>query len=272
VRVPATVVYAFCLLVDQEVERNEARPEVAQELSMRLEAAYRGEPFDHAVDRAFSGVVRAHEIPRVVFEAMLEGFAWDAAGRRYATLDALLDYCVRVAGSFGVCMSALMDRRTREALERACDLGIAIELTSIARDVGEDARRGRVYLPIEWLEDAGVDVDTWLTHPRATRELRGVVRRLLSTADAHYLRADPGIGGLPFDCRPAVRAARYIYSAVSDEIERSDFDSVTRRVTVSSSRKARLIARALRPSRNERRNLAQAPLPAARFLLDAVTR
>jgi phytoene synthase len=270
VRLPATVVYAFLRSLDDEVDRDGADPSVVAEQRNRLLAAYAGKPRETPIDRAFSSVVREHALPRAVFDAMLEGFAWDTEGRRYATFDALVDYCIRVAGTVGVCMALLMDRRDREVLARACDLGIAMQLTNIARDVGEDARRGRVYLPLEWLEEAGVDVDSWLSHPVASPAIREVVERLLSAADMYYRRADPGIAALPFDARPAIRGARYIYSAIGDEIERAGFDSVSRRAVVSTARKGRLLLRALRASRSEDREITQTATRGAAFLLDAV--
>ena len=114
--------------------------------------------------------------PAALPEALLEGLAWDAEGRSYETLDDLFDYAARVAGTVGVMMTLIMGVRSPEALARACDLGVAMQLTNIARDVGEDARMGRIYLPRQWLREAGVDAEAFLadpqarpTHPRARR-------------------------------------------------------------------------------------------------------
>jgi phytoene synthase len=272
VRVPATVVYAFCRILDDEVDEEGASPSVVDALRARLADAYAGRPHAHPVDRAFSIVVRDRDLPKIVFDALLEGFEWDLAGRRYTTIDALLDYCVRVAGTVGVAMSLLMGRREPQVLARACDLGIAMQLTNIARDVGHDARQGRVYLPLEWLEEAKVDVDALLAHPEASAGLRDVVRRTLDLADAYYLRADPGIGALPLDCRPAIRAARRIYAAIGREVRAQDHDSVTRRASVPTPDKLRLLLRSLAPSRSELRSLAQPETPGARFLVEGASR
>ena len=98
-------------------------------------------------------------IPRALPEALLEGFAWDAAGRRYETLDEVEHYAARVAGCVGAMMTLVMGRRDPAILARACDLGVAMQLTNICRDVGEDARAGRLYLPLAWLRDNGIDPD-----------------------------------------------------------------------------------------------------------------
>ena len=91
-------------------------------------------------------------------------------------------------------MTMLMGVRD-DTLSRACDLGVAMQLTNIARDVGEDAQRGRVYLPARWLEEAGVDPASLGAAPRFTPALGGVVQRLLDHAEEIYLRAEPGIPG-----------------------------------------------------------------------------
>ncbi|MEW5323935.1 squalene/phytoene synthase family protein, partial [Geobacillus thermoleovorans] len=84
---------------------------------------------------------------------------------------------------------------------RACDLGVAMQLTNIARDVGEDARMGRIYLPATWLREAGIDPVRWLENPTFSPGLQTVVSRLLHTADTFYARSDPAIAALPMTCR-----------------------------------------------------------------------
>ena len=124
-------------------------------------------------------LMRRYAIPAALPEALLEGLAWDAEGRSYETIDELFDYAARVAGAVGVMMALIMDVRSPQALARACDLGVAMQLTNIARDVGEDARLGRIYLPRQWLREAGIDADAWLSGPNLDERLRPIVARLL---------------------------------------------------------------------------------------------
>ncbi len=271
VREPATAVYAFCRVLDDVVDRPGATAAVVRALEERLARAYAGRPEEHPVDRAFSAVVLARGVPRPLFDAMLEGFAWDLAGRRYATYDALLGYCARVAATVGACMTVLMDRRSPEVVARACDLGVAMQLTNVARDVGEDARNGRLYLPLEWMEEARVDVDRFIMSPTPTRGVREVVMRLLRSAEPLYARSEEGIGALPADCRPAIRGARLVYAAIGDEVRKNAHDAVTRRAVVGPLDKARLFARALRPLPGEERGgPVRPPLESTRALVDAV--
>src|SRR5687767_13098188 len=137
VRWPAYALYGFCRVADDEVDEGGgggmARVEA---LSRRLDRAYAGAPREHPVDRALAATVREHGLPRAAFDAMLEGFTWDVENRSYESFDALSAYCVRVAATVGVLMTVLMGRRDRATLARACDLGVAMQLTNVARDVG----------------------------------------------------------------------------------------------------------------------------------------
>ena len=140
---PATALYAFCRVADDLIDGAGSPRAGLAELHCRLDAIYAGMPHPHAPDRALATVVARHAIPRTVLDALLEGFAWDAAGRQYETLQDLEAYAVRVAGTVGAAMAVLMGARSAEAVARACDLGMAMQLSNIARDVGEDARAGR---------------------------------------------------------------------------------------------------------------------------------
>src|SRR6185295_5987263 len=97
---------------------------------------------------------------------------------------------------------------------RACDLGVAMQLTNIARDVGEDARNNRLYLPRAWLTEAGIDADAWLAGPAFSTELGNVVSRVLGVADGLYARAGAGVDQLPVSCRPGIRAALGLYREI----------------------------------------------------------
>ena len=167
----ATAVYAFCRVGDDAVDEPGGSLVALARLERRLAGIYAGRPDGDPVDRALTRVVERCDVPRELFEALLEGFRWDLHGRRYDTLPQLEAYAARVAGSVGVIMAVLMGRRDPAALARAADLGVAMQLTNVARDVGEDARRGRIYLPRAWLDEAGVDLRSLGVEPRFTAPL-----------------------------------------------------------------------------------------------------
>jgi len=266
VRAPASVLYGFCRVADDAIDLHGGRGGAIDALRRRLDAAYAGQ----ARERALAAVFAQHGIPRLLPEMLLEGLAWDAEGRRYATLEALLDYAARVAGTVGAMMALLMGARSPAALARACDLGVAMQLSNIARDVGEDARAGRLYLPSELMRAAGLDAETWLAAPHFSPALGRVVQELLAVADRLYARAGAGVAMLPADCRPGIQAARLLYAAIGHEVLRRGGDSVASRAVVRGGRRVRVLARALLTSPWPGRLDADAPpLAAVRLLVEA---
>jgi phytoene synthase len=272
VRDPATALYAFCRLADDAIDGAGASADALDGLRRRLDLAYDGRPADHEADRAFSHAVCAHRMPRALPLALLEGFAWDAAGRRYATLDELLDYAARVAGSVGAMMAVLMGARAPQALARACDLGVAMQLTNIARDVGEDARAGRLYLPLAWCAEAGLDPVGFLADPRPSPALAGLVERLLGVAAALYARGRAGIAALPAFYRPGIAAAGLIYADIGRVLARAGHDPVSGRAHVPGRRKVALIGRSLLAALPAPRAAHAPPLAACAFLVEAASR
>lgn len=272
VRAPASALYAFCRAADDEVDHGVDRHAAVARLRERLDLAYaptRPGAAARVQDRALHAVVHRHGIPRLLPEALLQGFEWDAQGRRYESLDDLHDYAARVAGTVGAMMALIMGARGRQALARACDLGVAMQLSNIARDVGEDARMGRIYLPLRWLREAGVQPDAWLREPRFTPAIAQVVGRLLDAAQQLYDRVDAGVAELPLACRPGINAARYLYASIGHEVARGGMDSITRRAVVPRHRKAWLLVRALAHLAPGRAALDEPCLPANRFLVEA---
>ncbi len=269
VRIPAIALYAFCRVADDAIDEHMDDPQALGKLQQRLDAIYAGEPGDIIEDRAMAMVVHRYRIPRALPEALLEGFAWDAAGRRYETLEDLHHYCARVAGSVGAMMAMVMGVTSPHALARACELGNAMQLTNIARDVGEDARNGRLYLPRAWLREEGIDPDAWLAAPKHTAALANVTGRLLLEADRLYTLGATGIAELPRDCRGAILAAALIYADIGSVISAQAMDSVNRRAVVGSARKLTLLClakvRAQLPSSCAR----DAALPAIAYLSEA---
>ncbi|GAB4039707.1 MAG: phytoene/squalene synthase family protein [Rubrivivax sp.] len=274
VRAPATALYAFCRRADDAIDLGGNPLAAMHWLQQRLDGIYAGHPQDIECDRALAAVVPRYGIPRELLDALLEGFLWDAQGRRYETLTELEDYAARVAGTVGAMMALVMDTSDPQALARACELGVAMQLTNIARDVGEDARNGRLYLPCQWLREAGLDPDAWLADPRFDARLAQVIESLLAAADALYLRAEHGIAALPRDCRPAIRAARLVYAEIGHQLRRDGLDSVARRTVVPRSRKLALMARASTAAWGVPEDHGQqlAPLPAIRYLVQAAAR
>ncbi len=277
VRDPALALYAFCRIADDAVDEGADKTRAVLALRDRLELVYAGRPRDAAPDRAFAAVVDQFQMPRALPEALLEGLAWDAVGRQYDDLAGVRAYSARVASAVGAMMAVLMGVRDADALARACDLGLAMQLTNIARDVGEDARAGRLYLPREWLAEEGIDPARFLARPAPLPGIRRLTARLLAEADRHYLRAGAGVAALPLACRPGIFAAAQIYAGIGTRIRANGNDSVTRRATTGKLRKVGWLALALTRSAGTlalpRPALLHAdPVPEVAFLVAAAAR
>jgi phytoene synthase len=274
IRDPAIALYAFCRIADDAIDcagdEPGAQTRALAELHHRLDRIYDGEPIDEYTDRALADVVACFGMPKALLEALLEGFEWDAEGRRFEDLSGVYDYSARVAGTVGAMMAALMGARSTQLVARACDLGVAMQLTNIARDVGEDARNGRLYLPLSWMREAGIDPEAWLENPVFNDALASVIERLLRAADTLYVRSDAGIAGLPMGCRAGINAARYLYAEIGRQVERQGLDSISRRAVVPGSRKVQLLAPILGTAVLSPRYVSAPPLDETRFLVDAV--
>jgi len=247
VRDAAVATYAFCRAADDAVD-DAATAAAARtrhaEIRRRLDRIYAGATVDTASGRAFARVVATARIPRAEPEALLDGMAQDLETVRLADEDALLLYCYRAAGVVGCMMSRIMGRDDAEALRRAVHLGIAMQLTNIARDVGEDASRDRVYLPSTWLAEAGGSTADVLAR-RPTPPIRRVTHRVLELAEAYYDSGIAGIALLPASCRPAILAAALLYREIGRRVAARDDDGITSRTRVSAPRQVALLALAV---------------------------
>jgi phytoene synthase len=225
-RAAAVLLYAWCRHCDDVVDGQAlghggtAVDDAAARLDRLYDSTRRalaGEPTSEPAFAAFQQVARRHGIPAADAYALLDGFAMDVRGTRYATLDDVLRYCYHVAGVVGLMMGRVLGVRDDATLDRACDLGLAFQLTNIARDVDDDARLGRVYVPEEWLSAAGLDRDRLLAAPdvAAVRDLR---LRLLSAAEPYYASALSGVAMLSYRQAWAIAAARGIYRDIGRAI------------------------------------------------------
>jgi len=219
--IPARALYAFCRIADDIIDADNAGESAIAALSSRLDSIYASSAQDYPEDRALAEVVHRFSIPRAMPDALIEGLAWDTTERTYESLSELYDYAARVAGCVGAMMTLIMRTSDKRAVARACDMGVAMQLTNIARDIGEDARMGRLYLPRRWFAQAGINAEQWLANPVQNEHITAMCKRLLSYADILYKRSDAGVALLPLSCRAGIRAARVIYSDIGRELVRS---------------------------------------------------
>jgi len=221
----AELLYAWCRHCDDVIDGQVLghgtyadQAGAADRLAVLVEqtrAALNGEPLPDPAFMAFQRVARAHRIPERYPLDLLEGFRMDVEGRRYREIGDTLAYAYHVAGVVGLMMALVMGvpPDDSETLDRACDLGLAFQLTNIARDVLEDAGRGRVYLPESWLLEAGIPPEH-VAEARYRAALHGVALRLLDTADDYYASSGAGFTHLPLRAAMAIGAARSVYRGI----------------------------------------------------------
>lgn len=273
VRAGAYLLYAWCRRCDDVIDGQDLGRNVRVDArSPEERLAWLHRETDRALDGlsveepAFQGltlVAQRFELPRELPFQLLDGFAMDVAGRRYHTLEETLAYAYHVAGVVGVMMAAVMGApRDADTLDRAADLGIAFQLSNIARDVGPDAEIGRVYLPEAWLEEAGVPIGEVgaLERREAVAE---VVARLLDVAETFYASAWVGVDRLPPRCAWAVATALRVYRDIGLTVRRRGARAWDDRVHTSARRK---FYRAIAGAKDVARRLA--PWPRAYSRLD----
>ena len=166
---------------------------------------------------AFQEVALGHNIPLQLPYDHLDGFAMDVRETHYETFDDTLQYCYRVAGVVGLMMARVMGVRDDAVLDRACDLGLAFQLTNIARDIVEDARVGRCYLPAQWLAEENIPPEAIAT-PQMRQPLAGLARRLVAEAEPYYASARAGLAGLPLRSAWAIASAHGVYREIGMKV------------------------------------------------------
>lgn len=240
-----TLLYSWCRHCDdladgQDLGRGRIRTASAGTLArLRADslAALAGAPARELPYRALAEVASRHPIGPALVEAHIRGFELDAVGWRPKTLEETLQYSYHVAGSVGIMMARIMGVRDRATLYRACDLGLAFQLTNIARDVTEDALAGRSYLPEEWLRKAGLGIDD-LADNASRERVFPLVRRLIEEAEPYYRSAAVGIRALPRRAAWAIGTARAVYRDIGRGILRRGPEALADRTYTGAGRKA----------------------------------
>lgn len=227
-----------------------ARLAVIRELTGK---ALAGEPVGHPAFDALRYLMAECPIPHVFIEDVIAGFALDAEDWRPRSEADMLRYCYHVAGAVGCAMAVVMGVSPDDAdtLDRACDLGIAFQLANIARDIEEDDRVGRCYLPEEWLVEMDVPPGQHMKPPFRAR-LAVLAGRLETMAAAHEASAVEGAQKLPFRARWAVLAAAGIYGGIVRKVAERGEHAWDHRVTVGRAEKLGLVVRAGLAALNQR--------------------
>ncbi|MBS3916549.1 MAG: presqualene diphosphate synthase HpnD [Sulfuritalea sp.] len=233
-----TALYAFCREVDDVVDEcadaQLARTKLAW-WRAELVGAYQGKP-SHPVTQSLIEATRSYNLPQELLMEIIDGMEMDLAQTRYPDFKALQLYCYRVASVVGLLAAEIFGYEDRRTLKYAHDLGLAFQLTNIIRDVGEDARRGRIYLPIDELARFGVPTGDIL-HARYSNGFRQLMAFQMDRAEQLYEQA---CAQLPAEDRRAQRPGLVmaaIYRTLLREIRRDGCRVLDRRMTLTPIRK-----------------------------------
>ena len=238
-RLAMTALYAFCREVDDVVDEMTDASAAALELDcwrQRIDRLFAGDP-DHPVTQALLPAIKVFDLPRELFQEIIDGMAMDLGEVRYPDFKTLQLYCYRVASVVGLLSARIFGFTDRQTLRYAHDLGIAFQLTNIVRDVGEDADRGRIYLPQDELARYHVTEAQILAH-QTSPGFNELMLFQIKRAESYYLRA---LSELPKADRRAQRPGLVmaaVYRAILRRILRDGCDvPLTRRVTLGKFRK-----------------------------------
>jgi phytoene synthase len=226
-------VYAFCRTADDIVDRDappRERLDALDAWERGLREAYAGRPRG-PVYVAVADAAERFAIPLEPALALLRGARRDVTVTRYATYDALLDYCYLVASTVGLLLLPVLGARSPAAARYGVALGRAMQMTNILRDVGEDAALGRIYLPREDLQRFGCS-EASVLHGVLDGRFRALMRFEIERVRALYREAQPGIALLEPDARYGVRLALRLYRGILDRIEANRYDVFARRAHV----------------------------------------
>jgi squalene synthase HpnC/squalene synthase HpnD len=246
-------IYAFMRLVDDASDAPISAAAAADEDALRraalsrwrvlLDKSVAGDTSGHAILPAFADAVKRYAIPSRYFHDLISGAEMDLAETRYATFEALQEYCYRVAGTVGLTCVHVFGFEDPHVLELAQHLGIAFQLTNILRDVGSDLAIGRVYIPAEDLSRFGCSVAE-LKRGAVTPSVRELLRFEAERAWKFYREGARLIGKVDADSRAALWALARIYSSLLARIEERGFDVFSARVRLNTVEKARILLRA----------------------------
>lgn len=239
IRTPAQAFYAYCRYADDCIDESKDPAAQLERLESELADCVRGRPASTPQSANLARLLDEYQLPPILISGLLEGFRWDVEGREYHGLEDLLECCVRVASTVGLAMCWFMGERDARVLARASELGMAMQLTNIARDVGTDAQAGRVYIPTQWFRNANIDNRRALLDAPTTwrAEYAPLVSGLCQAAEPLYARAELGIAALPRDCRLSIKIAARVYREIGRQLAQSGYDSVSQRSIVPTGKK-----------------------------------
>jgi 15-cis-phytoene synthase len=218
--------------------------EKLEDFKLNLVDTYRGATQDDPILIAFSDTLNLYKIPLDLPLQLMDGVKMDLVKNRYSNFSELYDYSYKVASVVGLMTSEIFGYKDPKALEHAVDLGIAMQLTNILRDIGEDLERDRIYLPQDELKEFGLSESDLFSHKLNERFI-DFMKYQINRANEYYRSADEGIPMLNRDSRLPVCLARENYSRILSKIEENNFNVYDRRAFLNSTEKLSMVPKVM---------------------------
>lgn len=234
-------VYSVCRISDNAADKIDDKKQSRKdllEISNNIESAYNGSGVENSpLLFAFHSTVRKHKIPREYFTELLEGMNMDLDKARYEDFTRLYDYCYKVAGVVGLIMLEIFGYSDPEAKKHATELGVAMQLTNILRDIKEDFQRGRIYLPQGEMKQFNITEGT-IARQENTPELKELLRFNISRARGYYKQSSRGFSMITNKQSRFVAAImKELYSGILDKIEENGYDVFSKRAHLNGFEK-----------------------------------
>jgi len=248
-------IYGLCRYLDDLVDEAEdlifqekiSRVEVFEKLESfknKLVNTYRGVEHDDPILVAFSDVLNRYNISIELPLTLLDGVSTDLTKNRYENFEELYDYSYKVASVVGLMTSEIFGYNNKKALDHAIDLGIAMQLTNILRDIGEDLRKNRIYLPQEDLNRFNIGEEDLFNYELSEKFIE-MMKFQIQRAETYYVSADKGVPMLNRDSRLPVMLAKENYSRILSKIDENNFQVFSQRAYLNSTEKFSILPKVI---------------------------
>lgn len=248
-------IYGLCRYLDDLVDEGEdlvaqkkiSKLEIIEKLDLfkvKLINTYQGIEHKDPILLAFSDTLNRFKISIDLPLLLMEGVKMDLVKSRYENFDELYDYSYKVASVVGLMTCEIFGYKNSVAVDHAVDLGIAMQLTNILRDVGEDLKKNRIYLPQDELDEYGVTEENLLLH-KINDNFIELMKFQLKRANGYYKSSDKGISMLSKDSRLPVSLARENYSRILNKIEENNYNVFSQRAYLNSTEKLTIVPKVM---------------------------
>ena len=232
-------IYAICRICDDSIDVDNQTG--VDKITQMINKAYSSPILEDDVLAAFRNTIQKYNIPKELFDELIAGVKMDLTISRYETFEDLYKYCYRVASVVGLMVLPILGYKEKEAKQYAVDLGIAMQLTNILRDIKEDWQRRRLYIPLKELKQFGCSEDT-IAKDKVTPEFIDLMKFQINRTRDYYQKSNKGIKLITTPRGRFVAASmKNMYSGILEKIEKNGYNVFSQRAVVSKPKKASYI-------------------------------